>query len=53
MGLVVTAGLVAQFVMPATDTLGHGDVCGLSVTDPCPRQWICILTMSKDVGMPS
>ena len=38
--------------MSATDTLGHWDVHGLSAIDPCPRQWICICTMPKDVGMP-
>ena len=46
-------GLVAQSVMSATDTLGHlghQDVCCF-VTDPCQRQWICIRTMSKDIGM--
>ena len=47
------AGLVAQSNMSATDTLGHRDVRGLSATDPCPRQWICVCTMPKDVGMPS
>ena len=47
------AGLLAQSVMSATDTLGHWDVGGLSATEPRPRQWICICTMPKDVGMPS
>ena len=37
--------------MSATDMLGHWDVHGLSATDPRPRQWICIHTMPKDVGM--
>ena len=37
--------MVVQSVMSATDTLGHWDVRGLSVTDPRPRQWICVLTM--------
>ena len=46
------AGLVAQSVMSATDTLGHRDVHGLSAIDPRPRQWICVCTMPKDVGMP-
>ena len=45
------AGLVAQSVMSATDTLGHWDVHGLSAIDPCLRQWICVCTMPKDVGM--
>ena len=45
-------GLVGQSVMSATDTLGHQDVCGLSATDPCQRQWICVPTMPKDVGIP-
>ena len=36
--LKVVAGLVAQSVMSATDTLGYRDVRGLSATDPCPRQ---------------
>ena len=48
-----SAGLVAQSVMSATDTLGHQDVRGLSATDPGLRKWICVCTMSKDVGMPS
>ena len=47
-----STGLVAQSVMSATDTLGHWDVHGLSAIDPCPRQWICICTMPKDVGIP-
>ena len=47
------AGLVAQSVMSATDTLGHWDVRGLSAIDPHPRQWISIHTMLKDVGLPS
>ena len=38
--------------MSATDTLEHRDVCGLSDIDPRPRQWICVRTMPKDVGMP-
>ena len=46
------SGLVAQSVMSATDTLGHWDVHGLSAIDPHPRQWICVCTMPKDVGMP-
>ena len=46
------AGLVAQSVISATDTLGHRDVHGLSAIDPRPRQWICVCTMPKDVGMP-
>ena len=50
-GLVEQARLVAQSVMSATDTLGHRDVHGLSVTDPCPRYWISIGTIPKDVGM--
>ena len=37
--------------MSATDTAGHRDVCGFSATDPGPRQWICICTMPKDVGI--
>ena len=40
-----------QSVMSAIDTIGHQDVLGLSATDPRPRQWICIHTMPKDVGM--
>ena len=43
--------LVALSVMSAADTLGHRDVHGLSATDSCPRQWICVRTMPKDVGM--
>ena len=50
--IFVKAGLVAQSVMSATDTLGHRDVHGLSAIDPRPRQWICVCTMPKDVGMP-
>ena len=46
------AGLVAQSVMSATDTLGYRDVHGLSATGPRPRQWISVQTMPKDVGMP-
>ena len=34
------AGLVAQSVMSATDTLGNRDIHGLSAIDPRPRQWI-------------
>ena len=49
---VKQAGLVTQSVMSATDTLGHRDVLGLSAIDPCPRQWISVRTMHKDVGMP-
>ena len=37
--------------MSSTDMLGHWDVPGLSATKPRPRQWICIPTMPKDVGM--
>ena len=37
--------------MSSTDTIGHFDVRGLSVTDPRLRQWISVHTMSKDVGM--
>ena len=49
-----SAGLDWQSVMSATDTLGHWDVLGgLSATDPRQRQWICVCTMLKDVGMPS
>ena len=47
------AGLVVQSVMSATNTLEHRDVHGLSATDPRLRQWICVSTMPKDVGMPS
>ena len=47
-----SAELVAQSVMSATDTLGHRDINGLSAIDPCPRQWICVCTMPKDIGMP-
>ena len=47
----MTAGLVAQSVMSATDTLGHWDVRGLSATDPHLGQWISIRTMPKVVGM--
>ena len=51
--LKIIAGLVAQPVMSATDKLGHRDllVRGLSATDPRPRQWICVCTMPKEVGM--
>ena len=45
------AGLVAQSVMSAIDTLGHWDVSGLSATDPHLRQWISIHSMPKYVGM--
>ena len=38
--------------MSASDMLGHRDVRGLSAIDPCPRQWISVCTMPKDVGMP-
>ena len=37
--------------MSSTVMLGHWDVPGLSATKPRPRQWICIPTMPKDVGM--
>ena len=47
------AGLVAQSVMSATDMLGHQDVRGLSATDPRLRQWICVCTIPKEVGIPS
>ena len=43
--------LVALSVMSAADTLGHRDVHGLSATDSCPRQWISVCTMPKDIGM--
>ena len=45
-------GLVVQSVMSATDTLGYQDVRGLSASDSCPRQWIGVRTMLKDVCMP-
>ena len=48
----VFAGLVAQSVLSATDTLGYQDVHGLSATDPHWRQWISVGTMPKDVGVP-
>ena len=48
---LLLAGLVAQSVMSATDTLGPRDVRGLSAIDPHPRQWISVCTMPKDVGM--
>ena len=52
-GLVAKyAGLVAQSVLSATDTLGHRDVRGLSAIDPRGRQWISVRTMPRDVGMP-
>ena len=41
-----------QSVMSATDMLGHRDVHGLSTIDLHLRQWICVCTMPKDVGMP-
>ena len=37
--------------MSASDMLGYRDVCGLSTTHPCPRQWISVRTMPNDVGM--
>ena len=46
------AGLVAQSAMSAIDRVGYRDVHGLSAIDPRPRQWICVCTMPKDVGMP-
>ena len=46
------AGLVAQSVLSATDTLGYRDVHGLSATDPHRRQWISVGTMPNDVGVP-
>ena len=46
-----TGGAVCN-VTVATDKLGHRDVRGLSAIDPRPRQWICVRTMPKDVGMP-
>ena len=55
MGILMTrfiVGLVAQSVMSATDTLGYQDVRGLSASDSCPRQWIGVRTMLKDVCMP-
>ena len=45
------AGLVAQSVMSATDTLGHPDENGLSAIDPRLRPRICLSTMHKDFGM--
>ena len=35
--------------MSGTDSaqLGHWDVCGLSATDPYPRQWISLHTMLR------
>ena len=42
----IVAGLVGHY------TVGHRDVCGLSATDPCLRQWISFRTMPKYVGMP-
>ena len=36
--------------MSATDELGHWDVCGLSAGRSL---WISVLTMPKDVGLPS
>ena len=45
------AGVVAQSVMSATDTLGHQDVHGLFALDPCLRQWISVCTMPKDVDL--
>ena len=42
-----------QSVMSATDMLGQWAVHGLSAKDPLLRQWICIRTKPKDVGMPS
>ena len=38
--------------MSATETLGHRDVGGLSAIDYRLRQWICVCTKPKDVGMP-
>ena len=46
------AGLVAQSVTSATETLGHRDVHGLYAIDPHPRLWISIRIMPKDDGMP-
>ena len=40
-----------SIVMSATDMLRHRDVHGLSAIDHPPRQWICIHTMPKNVGM--
>ena len=45
--LAHTVILVAQSVMSATDMPGHRDVCGLSATDLCPSQWICVGTKPK------
>ena len=36
-----------------SDTLGHWDARGLSAADPRLRQWISVLTMPKNAGMPS
>ena len=38
--------------MSDTDRLGHRDLRGLSAIDPHLKQWISVITMPKDAGIP-